>query len=290
MIASDVVKKIKEIQIHTRRALQGTQVGGHVTTKKGFGYEFDQIRSYQFGDDIRFVDWKSSARAGKLLVKQYLDERNRTILLFVDVSASTFFSSQDKLKSDAMQQVAAVLTLLAEYEQDNVGLVLFSDHIEKVIPPKSGHNHAMRIMEALFSHKPQGKKTNLDVAFTYLLDKFKREAIVFMISDFIDSGFENSLRKAVCKCEIIAIRCLDAYEKQAPKAGYVWSCDPETNQTVLLNFSGYANREMQKRFRNRIEEQSNLLKKYHVDILELVPGREIVQDIILFFRKRMMCR
>ena len=169
MISPEILKKIKEIELRTRRVMNGTLVGGHVTKQKGSGFEFDQIRAYSYGDDIRFMDWNSSARSGKLLVRQYLDEKNRTIMLCLDVSASTFFASTQDRASDIMQQVTAVLAFACEAGQDNVGLILFSDVIEKFIPPSRGHKHTMYLMETIFSFQPQHKKTDMNVLCHYLM-------------------------------------------------------------------------------------------------------------------------
>ena len=287
MLTPDVVKKIKEVEIHTRRALNGTQVGGHIIPRKGSGFEFDQIRSYEYGDDFRFVDCSSSARTGKLMVRQYFEERNRTILVCVDVSASTLFSSGSDFKSDTMQKIAAVFTLVAEHSQDNVGLILFSDTIEKVIPPSRGKNHTMRMMDAIFSHKAASKKTDLNVVFQYLVEQFKKEAVAFIVSDFIADGFEKTLQQATCKREIVAVRCLDKHETKIPNAGYVWAQDSESGVMALIDMSKKSAQDIGVCLQDRINQQNNVLRKYRVDVLDLIPDREFVQDIILFFRKRM---
>src|SRR5665647_3240289 len=146
MISSEILKKIKQIEIYTQRLLTGSLVGDSRSAIKGQGLEFDQLREYQMGDDVRFIDWSSSARMDKLLVKQYIEERNRTVLLAVDVSASTFFSSDQELKNESMAQIASVLALVADYGKDHVGLILFSDEIEEFVPPSAGRMHVRLIM------------------------------------------------------------------------------------------------------------------------------------------------
>lgn len=290
MLAPEVAKKIREIQIHTRRALRGTQVGGHVTSQKGSGYEFDQLRAYEFGDDIRFVDWKSSARSNQLLVKQYFEEKNRIIWICLDISSSTFFSSKKDLKSDVMQQVAGIFTLLGEYDNDNVGLILFADEVKEVIYPGSSKAHSMRILEKIFScGVSEGVTTNLTVLCEYIAQTVHKNSLVIMISDFLDEDFYEKLQHASMNREIVAMRCLDLYETVIPDIGFFEVQDSETGQKVGIDFSGNK-KEYSALLEQRKQQQSQLFKKYAVDVLDIVPGKDVVNDIILFFRKRMAWR
>ena len=287
MISPEILKKIQEIKIRTRRVMNGTLVGGHVTKQKGSGFEFDQIRAYSYGDDIRFMDWNSSARSGKLLVRQYLDEKNRTIILCLDVSASTFFASTQDITSDIMQQVTAALAFAAESEQDSIGLILFSDVIEQFVPPSRGHKHTMHLMETIFSHTPKNKKSDLNVLCRYLIESFTKQAAVVIISDFIMPDFEQSLKQLVCKREIIAVRCLDAVVRNVPTVGYVWGQDPETQSTMLLHISAEQAAELQSTLKSRIDEQNELLRKCNIDCIDLVADATFIQTLILFFKRRM---
>jgi len=263
MISSEILKKIQDIKIRTRRVMNGASAGGHVTRQKGSGFEFDQIRAYEYGDDIRFVDWNSSARSGKLLVRQYL-------------------------KSDVMQQISAVIALVANSEQDNVGLILFSDVIEKVIPPSRGYKHVMNLMETIFSYTPQQKKTDLNILFLYLVESFKRDAAAFVISDFIADDFEQSLKYLLCKRELIAIRCLDPLERQVPTVGYVWGQDPESQATTLLHFSKSGAIELQDLLDSRLKDQAERLRQHNVDILDIKNNDDFIKTFVLFFKQRMM--
>lgn len=287
MISPEILKKIQEIKIRTRRVMNGTLVGGHVTKQKGSGFEFDQIRAYSYGDDIRFMDWNSSARSGKLLVRQYLDEKNRTIILCLDVSASTFFASTQEQTSDIMQQITAVLAVVAESGQDNVGLILFSDVIEMFIPPSRGHKHTMYLMETIFSYTPKHKKTDMNVLCRYLIESFTKEAAVMIVSDFITDDFEQSLKQLVCKREVIAIRCLDSIMRNIPSVGYVWGQDPETQSTMLLYLSAGQVTELQKKLDDRINQQNQLLRKCKIDCVDIVCDETFLQTLILFFKRRM---
>lgn len=289
MVSFDILKKIQEIKIRTRRAMHGTIAGSHVTKQKGFGFEFDQIRGYSYGDDIRFIDWNSSARSGKLLVRQYLDEKNRTILLCLDVSASTFFAGKQNQTSDIMQQVAAILTFVSEFGQDAVGLILFSDHIEKFIPPSRGHKHSLMIIEAIFSHKPVSKKTDMNVLCNYLVESYKKQALAIIISDFIyDHAIESSLKVLAYKREVIAIRCLDKLLFDMPSVGYIWGEDPETGQISLLSFNKVYRENIQKKLQSRILEQNQLLQKYNIDYVDLAIDKNFLSELILFFKQRRM--
>lgn len=290
MISSEVLKKIKDIKIRTRRVMNGVSAGGYVMKQRGSGFEFDQIRAYEYADDIRFIDWNSTARSGKLLVRQYLDEKNRTIMICLDVSASTFFGSQKYRKSDVMQQISAAITLIADFEQDNVGLILFSDVIEKIILPSRGYKHSMNIMETIFSYQPVHKKTDFNVLFLYVIESFKRHAALVVISDFIAHNFEQTLKYATIKREVIAVRCLDAVETNVPTAGYVWGQDPETQETTLLHFSNKQALSLQDILDDRLQAQTNFLRHHNVAILDVKADEDFIKTFILFFKQRMMQR
>lgn len=180
----EILQKIKQIEIQTRRLLSGSQVGDYSSAQKGSGFEFDQIREYQVGDDVRFIDWNSSARSNKILVKQYIEERNRTIMLLVDHSESTFFGSSRFLKSQVIAQIASVLALVADYGKDHVGALLFTDEVTSVIPPKRGRQHVREIMGHVLS-TPAAGKTSLTCVLKRLIELQKRDAVVFIISDFM---------------------------------------------------------------------------------------------------------
>ncbi len=290
MISPEILKKIKELEIHTRRVMNGTLVGGHVTKQKGSGFEFDQIRAYSYGDDIRFMDWNSSARSGKLLVRQYLDEKSRTIMLCLDISASTSFASHEDRTSDIMQQVAAVLAYAAQADQDNIGLILFSDIIEKVIPPSRGYKHIMLLIETIFTYKAVHKKTNIDVLSRYLLESFTMQAAVFIISDFIVDDSIASLQHLICKREVLVLRCLDHMMYTMPDVGYVWSQNPETGYKTLLNFSLQKSLQMQKILQERIAMQNKFFKSNGIDYLDISCDESFVKKIILFFKRRAILR
>lgn len=282
-LSKETLQKIKSIEIQTRRLLSGTLMGDYSSAQKGSGLEFDQIRDYQMGDDVRFIDWNASARSNKILVKQYIEERNRTIMLLVDQSASTFFGSGQFLKSEIIAQVASVLALVGDAAKDHVGAVLFADQVNKVIPPKRGRQHIHTLMETIFTYKPAGQ-TSLKSALERLIQLQKQPAMVFIISDFLDDEYETLLKIAARKHEVVAIRCLDKRELDVPNCGTVQIKDPETGQEAVLQTGVGLNKVLQ-----NIEAQTAFkLKKCGVELLEVAPDRHFVGQLIRFFRKRMM--
>ncbi len=287
MISPEIRKKIRHIQIYTRRLLSGSLVGDSRSALKGTGFEFDQIREYQLGDDIRFIDWKASARMNKVLVKQYIEERSRIVFLVVDVSRSSLFGSSDNSKQDVIAQIASVLALVSEYGKDHVGLILFSDEVELYIPPNRGSYHVHNIMQQMFSWQSKKKSTKITSAFKHLLQLKKKNAVVFLISDFIDEQLDEYLVQVSKMYDLVAVRCLDKNEKVLPAVGFLTVQDIETGDYIELDMRKKNN--MVDTFLNqRVENQNKLLKKYGIDLLEVSPSkRDFICDVIRFFRKRM---
>jgi len=288
MLSPDIIKRIREIEIHTRRLLSGQLVGDNSSAQKGSGFEFDQIRDYQFGDDVRFIDWKGTARSGKLLFKQYIEERNRTVVIAVDVSASSFFSSVQSVKADVIAQVAAVLALIADYGKDHASLVLFSDDVECVVPPNRGRKHIHYIMEKLFTHKTEKKGTNIPSVLKHIASMHIKNAIVFLISDFIDTNFEKPLRIVAKKYDLVAIRCLDENEQSFPNVGFLTVTDMETGKEMLLDTRKKKKSGISDFLQDRVAQQENLFKKAGIDYLDVCPSKPFFGDIVRFFRRRMM--
>jgi uncharacterized protein (DUF58 family) len=283
-LTQEVPNKIKQIEIQTRRLLSGTQVGDYSSAQKGSGLEFDQLREYQLGDDVRFIDWNASARTNKILVKQYIEERNRTIILLVDQSASTFYGSAISLKSDVIAQVASVLALVADYGKDNIGALLFSDQVKQVIPPRSGRKHVHNLMESFLSQEPAGK-TSLKIALERLIALQKKDAIVFILSDFFDTGYENLLKIAAKKFDVIAVRCLDKLENKFDAAGFLTIEDPETHEQVTINTDSRLLHNFLQQEQQAIAEN---LKACGVELIDIRTNRSFIPDIIRFFKRRMM--
>jgi len=297
MISSEILKKIKEIEIYTSRLLTGSLVGDSRSAIKGSGLEFDQIREYQMGDDVRFIDWRASARMDKLLVKQYIEERNRTVLLAVDVSASTFFSSGVDLKKMSMAQIASVLALVADAGKDHVGLLLFSDEIENYIPPATGRKHVRSIMQQLFTHAPSKKGTDISTALNYAANLKRRDTILFVLSDFISSdlpgiasastGFSKNLKGIAAKYDVIAIRCLDTNEQKFPAVGFLCVQDCESDNSGIVHAKSKGLHNINVFLEARRLEQDKLFTSCGVDCVDVTNNKHFMGDLIKFFRRRM---
>lgn len=289
MISKKVAQQVKELEIHTRRILSGANIGGSKSRQRGFGFDFDQLRYYQYGDDVRLIDWKSSVRTGdKLLVRQYFEERNREFFICLDVSASTYFGSGNILKQDMMRQISGALSLAAEYSKDKVGLILFSDHIEKEIPAAKGKQHVHSLIETIFSHQPQGKKTDLNLLFEHVAKRMSKRAIVFVISDFIASDYEKTLKQVVIHKEVIAISCADVQESELATVGFIWMIDPETGDYILVDARKKNKKNIQEILQERLLIQKKLFHNYKVDFVHIQSKQHFIHDLILFFQKRLM--
>lgn len=289
MITVDIAQKIKELEIHTRRMLAGSLIGGGKSRQKGFGFEFDQLRSYQYGDDVRLIDWKSSARnLNNLLVRQYFEERNRNIVICLDVSASTMFGSMQFLKQDIMQQVAGVLALAGQYCQDQVGLILFSDHIEKMVPPAKGNKHIHGLLNILFAHQAVGKGTDFDILCEYVACRMAKRSIIFVISDFIGSSFSQAVKKIAYDKDVIAVNVSDSQEKILSDVGLVWMKDPETGNVALVNSSGRAGHGIKKMLEQRLVEQNIMFRSLNVDSLQIQNEKTLIHDLVMFFQQRLV--
>jgi len=263
-------------------------VGDSRSAIKGSGFEFDQIREYQIGDDVRLVDWKSSARYGKVLIKQYIEERDRTIIIAVDISASSFFSSVYEQKWERFQKIAAVLALVAEYGKDNVSLILFSDEVELFIPPGRGRFHAHKILEQLFLYKPKKRKTSLEAVLKKLAAMKRRDSVVFLISDFIDSS-NGALLSVVAKhYDVIAVSSLDQHEQTIPAVGFLPVKDIETGEELCLDTRKRRKNCLDEYLKARVLQKRKIFMKYGIDFFELTDHKSLIADTINFFRRRMM--
>ncbi len=286
-ISKDISRKIRQIEIYTKRLVRSALVGDSRSAIKGTGFEFDQIREYQMGDDVRFIDWNASVRSDKLLLKQYIEERSRVILLAVDVSKSSFFSSAHNQKHDVQAQIASALSLVADYGKDLVGLILFSDNIELYIPPRKGRAHVHAIMQALFGFKPTSEKTAIRSVLQRLAQLKKKNALVFLLSDFIDDDFDAYLPMVAKIYDLVAIRYLDKYEQCLPKVGFLTVEDIETGQSIVLDTRKGSEGQVATFLQKRIQEQDRLFKKYSIDLVTISNSRSYISDMIRFFRRRM---
>lgn len=289
MISPETLRHIKQVEIHTRRLLNGALVGDSRSALKGSGFEFDQIREYQPGDDIRFIDWKSSARTNKLLVKQYIEERSRCIIIALDASTSGLGTSGARTKYHVMAEVAAVLSLVADHGKDSVGLLLFTDTIECFIPPRKGRNHVTHIMQRVFEFQPQGKATCFGAALKKLISLRKKDTLFIMISDFIEIFHDSEQKKLVAalsaKQEFLAIRCLDPQENTLPAIGFLITEDFESGEHVIVDTRKHNT--LNAFLSYRAQEQITQFKRHNISYLDISTTRPFIGDIIRFFRQRM---
>lgn len=285
MVPQEVIQKINFIRLETRRLLRQSRAGENSSAVKGAGFDFDQIRDYQSGDDVRHIDWNSSARVGSLLVKQFIQERIKTVTLLVDYSASHEFSSTERLKSQTVLYSAAVVALVAEATKDQVSLCLFDKEVATFVPPQRGRQHTQFVMNQLFTHKPLSQGTSIANALQFIAARKLKESMVIIVSDFIDTGYERDLKIMAQKHDIIVLRCLDKNERHFPTNGLVSVCDPETGQEALVDAQSLQGSSL---LDKRIQEQNGFFKECGVDYLDVASDDTFINDIVGFFRSRMM--
>ena len=235
MDTKEILKKVRKIEVKTRRLSDHIFGGEYHSTFKGRGMTFSEVRSYQFGDDVRAIDWNVTARYNEPYIKVFEEERELTMMLMVDVSGSEYFGTIDQFKKDTVTESSATLAFSAIQNNDKVGLILFSDQIELFIPPKKGKSHVLRIIRELIEFKPKSKKTNIAEAFKFLSNVMKKKAIVFMLSDFMDDDYERTLKIVGNKHDITGVRVYDKHDEEIPNLGMVPMLDAETNSVQLIN-------------------------------------------------------
>jgi len=238
----EILKKVRKIEIKTKRLSNDIFGGEYHSSFKGRGMTFSEVRQYQFGDDVRSIDWNVTARYNEPYVKVFEEERELTMLLMVDVSGSEFFGTTNQFKKDTITEIAATLAFSATQNNDKVGLILFSDDVELFIPPKKGKSHVLRIIRELIEFKPKSKKTKIDVALKFLSSVLKKRAIVFMLSDFMDDDYEKSAKIAGSKHDLTGIRVYDRHDEEIPNLGMVPMLDAETGAVQLVNTSSKTTR------------------------------------------------
>ncbi|WP_299365122.1 DUF58 domain-containing protein [Winogradskyella sp.] len=235
MDTKELLKKVRKIEIKTRRLSDHIFGGEYHSTFKGRGMTFSEVRQYQFGDDVRNIDWNVTARYNEPFVKVFEEERELTMMLMADVSGSKFFGTKNQFKDEIVTEIAATLAFSATQNNDKIGLILFSDDIELYIPPKKGRSHVLRIIRELLEFQPKSKKTNVAEAFKFLSNVMKKKAIVFVLSDFIADDYKQTLKIAAGRHDITGIRIYDKHEETIPNIGMVQMEDEETGELMLVN-------------------------------------------------------
>ena len=287
LTSQEILKKVRRIEIRTNRLVNESLAGEYHSVFKGRGMEFDEVREYTPGDDIRTIDWNVTSRMGHPYVKKYVEERELTVMLLVDASASGDFGTVGSTKRDVAAEVCALLAFSAIRNSDRVGLLVFTDREERYVPPRKGRNHVLRVIREVLTFEPVGKRTNLTLALESLSRGVRRRSVAFVVSDFLDSGFEQALRIANRKHDLVAISLSDPRESEIPPMGIVEMEDAETGRTVLVDTWDRRVRELvSARARERAEERRRLFRRNKVDSVELTTGLPYDVPLVRFFRER----
>ena len=290
--SSEILKQVRKIEIKTRGLSSDIFAGHYHSAFKGRGMAFSEVREYRVGDDVRDIDWNVTARSNKPHIKVYEEERELTMMLMVDVSGSRGFGSTEKIKKNLLTEIAAVLAFSASETGDKVGCILFSDRIEKFIPPKKGRSHILMIIRELIEFRPESSGTSLAEPVRYLTSALKKRCTAFLISDFLTSAadttaFEESLRIASSKHDIVSIRLYDPREAELPDVGIVEMKDAETGAGVWVDTSSRRVRESYaEAWRERTEEMERLLRRCRVDVATVATDEDYVRSLIKLFKRR----
>ncbi|MDR2293024.1 MAG: DUF58 domain-containing protein [Prevotellaceae bacterium] len=294
MEATELLKTVRRIEIKTRGLSRQIFAGEYHSAFKGRGMTFSEVREYQYGDDIRTIDWNVTARFNTPFVKIYEEERELTVMLLVDVSGSRMFGSANKLKKDLATEIAAVLSFSAGLNNDKVGVIFFSDKVEKFIPPKKGRAHTLRIIRELIEFEPENNKTNVSEALRFLTNVIKKSCTAFILSDMIDANdenmqpnFEDALKIAGNKHDIAAIRIYDAREEKMPNVGIIRLKDAETGKSIIVDTSL---KSVRRTYADRMEKLNDnlnhILSKCRIDNVSINTNEDYVKPLIQLFKKR----
>ncbi|HTM06002.1 MAG TPA: DUF58 domain-containing protein [Patescibacteria group bacterium] len=281
-LSPDIIEKIKQINLFTKRLLRNQMLGASRSSTKGMGFDFEALRDYAIGDDIRFVDWRASSRASSLLVREFRQDQLKTVLLVVDISRSLTFGTKEQ-KKDLVNRIAAIIGLISHYSQDLVSLILFSETVELYLPPKRTKNYINVIMKAIFSWEPKGIKTNSSILHAYLSKAALKKALVFWFSDCIDAQFEQIIKFLPRTHDIYVMRCLNELEQTLPAIGCLTIQDLESNQYGYVTITQAHAAWLQK----RILLQEQIIKKAGVKTIDITDTSTALQKIISLFRTRM---
>ena len=287
MIPREILKQVRRVEIATRGLVNDVFSGEYHSVFKGRGMNFAEVREYQHGDDIRSIDWNVTARTGTPFVKVFDEERELTVMLVVDVSASGEFGSRSRMKGEVAVEICAVLAFSAIKNNDKVGLIIFSDRIEKFVPPRKGRRHVLRVLRELLYYRPEGRGTDIAGALEYLARVVRRRAVVFVVSDFFATGYQKALAVAGRRHDTIVIRMGDPRERELPAVGYLELEDAETGEQLTVNVSDPVFREA---FHREVTDTEAALerefRKTGVDVVEISTDRPYADRLMRFFQER----
>ena len=287
MDTKELLKKVRKIEIKTRRLSDHIFGGEYHSTFKGRGMTFSEVRQYQFGDDVRNIDWNVTARYNEPFIKVFEEERELTMMLMVDVSGSELFGTEQQFKNEVVTEIAATLAFSATQNNDKIGLILFSDKVELYIPPKKGRSHVLRIIRELIEFKPESKQTNLVEALKFMQNVMKKKAIVFVLSDFISDDYQQTLKIVSGKHDVTGIRVYDKREEDIPNLGLVQMQDEETGEVMLVNTSSKKVRlNYGKFYQEKVEYFKESFNKSGAGTIDCRVDESYVKKMLGYFKRR----
>lgn len=287
MLTKELLKQVRQIEIRTKGLVNQVFSGEYHSVFKGRGMEFSEVREYQFGDDIRNIDWNVTARFGHPFVKIFEEERELTVMLLVDLSGSQMFGSISKTKQRVAAELSAILAFSALKNNDKVGLILFTDKVEKFVPPRKGNAHVLRIIREVLSFKPEGNQTNIQSALEFMNGAIKKKSIVFLLSDFIDEGYEKILRIVGRKHDLIGIVLDDRRESEIPKLGLMKFVDAETNEERWIDTSSSLIQNVLKSRRQKLlNKRKAVFVASRLDNIQVSTGENYITPLVQFFKMR----
>lgn len=287
MLPKEIIRKIRRIEITTSRLVTDMLSGQYESVFKGRGIEFDEVREYQPGDEVRSIDWNVTARMGRPFIKKYVEERQLTVMILLDSSASSYFGTTKRFKSELAAEVSAVLAFAAIQNNDRVGLIIFTDRIEKFVPPRKGLQHVLRVIREALYFKPKGRGTDIEGALEYLNNVTTRRAVTFVISDFFAKEFKKSLSIANKRHDVVTITITDPREMALPEAGIIELTDAESGKGFLVDTSNAGVRKAYAaRSASMVEARSRIFGSVGVDHIDIRTDKPYIEEFIKFFKKR----
>ncbi len=288
MISSELLSRIRKIEIRTRKMVDDLTAGAYHSVFKGSGIEFEDVREYTQEDDVRDIDWNVTAKMGTPYIKKYVEERELTVMLLVDMSSSSFFGSKGKTKNETAVEIASLLAFSAIRNNDKVGLLMFTDKVEFYLPPKSGRIHILRLIREMIVRRPESKGTNISAALEKIMKILHKKAVVFLISDLIDreSNFGRALTVVNKKHDVIAVRVLDEIELNFPKAGLLNLSDLESGQVSLFSAKSKNVELFREKAKLLHQESKDICIKSKVDMIDILCGEDLIKPLMSFFRRR----
>jgi len=283
----ELLKKVRQIEIKTRGLSKQIFAGEYHSAFKGRGMSFSEVREYQYGDDVRTIDWNVTARYDKAYIKTFEEERELTVMLLIDISGSQNFGTSQRFKKDLITEIAAVISFSAIQNNDKVGVIFFSDKIEKFIPPQKGKKHILRIIRELLSVKPENKKTDISSALRYFTNVVKKRSTAFLISDFIDENFEKALQITNHKHDLIALHIFDKREYELPNVGFIKLQDAETGKELYVDTGKKSVRDNFKQLQNKnLKKIKQSFDKAGIDSVKIKTDEDYIKPLLMLFKNR----